>query len=345
MIVFNCLNVNDAIANVIPYLLTEGIEEKSRNGDVLVAPEPVVTVYHNPKEHVLFSPTRDANPFFHLMEALWMLNGNNNLDWPMRFNKRFGGYSDDDKVVWGAYGWRWRKFFGQDQLAMIIRELKLNPTSRRCVLSMWNGSNLGVVDHDFIESADDPEFYGRSDLYAAMHGGKDVPCNTHAYFDTRGGQVNMTVCCRSNDAIWGAYGANAVHFAFLLEYVAGAVGLPMGVYRQVSNNFHAYTDIYDRDKLSQIAVEAEANVSYFDRTVPLFKSADRDELDEEINNLVNRGESVYSTTFIAEVAGPMLEAWKLREEKEHLGALKIIVNMRDCDWKRATLEWLERRVK
>ena len=343
MIVFNVEGVNQAVAEVIPYLLREGLEVDSRNGKVLVAPEPVVTVYHNPKQHVLFSPTRDANPFFHLMEALWMLNGNYNLDWPMRFNKRFGSYSDDDKIVWGAYGWRWRKFFGHDQLKVIIEELKSNPNSRRCVLSMWNGSETGVLDEDFEDKVDQPEFYLHSDLYAAMHGGKDVPCNTHVYFDARGGKVNMTVCCRSNDAIWGAYGANAVHFAFLLEYVAGAVGLPIGVYRQMSNNFHAYTDIYNREKLEKIA--GESVVPYTERTVPLYKSADQDELDEEIANFVTKEEPVYSTTFISMVATPMLEAWKLREEKQFDESLNVLYHMLPCDWKIAAIEWAERRAK
>jgi hypothetical protein len=47
----------------------------SRAGDVLVAPHPVMSVTSIPTERVLFDPARDANPFFHLFESLWMLAG------------------------------------------------------------------------------------------------------------------------------------------------------------------------------------------------------------------------------------------------------------------------------
>ena len=72
---------------------------------------------------------------------------------------------------------------------------------------------------------------------------RDAPCNTHIYFDLIGGALNMTVCCRSNDMLWGAYGANAVHFSILQELIAHALNVEMGVYRQFSNNFHLYTDL------------------------------------------------------------------------------------------------------
>ena len=90
MKVINARNVNDALAAGLRYLWAEGIPETSRNGPVLVAPTPVTTVYSHPTERVLLSPTRDANPFFHLMESLWMLAGKNDIALPVQFNKRFG---------------------------------------------------------------------------------------------------------------------------------------------------------------------------------------------------------------------------------------------------------------
>jgi len=137
MKVIEARNVNEAVSLALPYLLEHGIQEQSRNGSVLVAPTPVMTVYHKPCERVLFSATRDANPFFHLMEALWMLAGRNDVTFPVWFNTRFTEYSDDGLTVHGAYGYRWRHWFGFDQLRTLIAELRRNPTSRRAVLSMW----------------------------------------------------------------------------------------------------------------------------------------------------------------------------------------------------------------
>src|SRR5437667_129280 len=130
-------NVNQCLSECLQWLLAAGVEENSRNGPVLVSPEPVMVTYTRPQERVLFSPLRDANPFFHLMEALWMLAGRNDVEWPAYFASNMRNYSDDGKIFHGAYGYRWRKAMSFDQLALIARELKANSESRRCVLQMW----------------------------------------------------------------------------------------------------------------------------------------------------------------------------------------------------------------
>ena len=72
---------------------------------------------------------------------------------------------------------------------------------------------------------------------------KDHPCNTHIYFNVRDNILDMTVCNRSNDMIWGALGANAVHMSILQEYIASHIGARVGIYTQFSNNLHAYTEV------------------------------------------------------------------------------------------------------
>jgi len=71
----------------------------------------------------------------------------------------------------------------------------------------------------------------------------DQPCNTTLYFRVYDQALDMTVICRSNDIIWGAYGANAVHFSVLQEYIAAAIDIPIGKMYQISNNWHAYTKV------------------------------------------------------------------------------------------------------
>ena len=95
-------NVSMALSYGLDMLFSVGVEEPSRNGPVLACPEPCIITYHKPAERVVFSPIRDANPFFHLMESLWMLAGRNDLAWPVQFNKRFKEYSDDGKSLAGA---------------------------------------------------------------------------------------------------------------------------------------------------------------------------------------------------------------------------------------------------
>lgn len=221
MITIGARNVNYALWAGANYLRHEGVQQDSRNGPVLRAPYPVTTVYERPDERVMLHPGRDANPFFHLYESLWMLAGRNDLAPLTAMVKNMANFSDDGgNTQPGAYGHRWRRHFGRDQLAWAIRRLKADPNDRRVVIQMYD------ADHD---------------QDAADNGGKDVPCNLMACptISTEG-RLDLTVFCRSNDMVLGAYGANAVHFSVLAEFLAAAVGVPLGRYFQVSNNFHGY---------------------------------------------------------------------------------------------------------
>lgn len=228
MKVIEASNVHAAFPAALRLLYEHGVERPSRNGPVLQAPCPVATVYTHPRERVIFWPERDANPFFHLYESLWMLAGRNDVAGPARYAKNMAGFSDDGLKFHGAYGWRWRNHFGEyshidqetnpmDQLDHIVNTLRQNPEDRRCVLQMWDPS---------------------ADL---SRQGKDLPCNLTATFQVNPeGALDLTVFCRSNDIVWGCYGANAVHFSFLLEYMAIWIGCPVGRYTQVSVNWHGY---------------------------------------------------------------------------------------------------------
>src|SRR4051812_37796218 len=70
-------NVNQAWPLAVRLLQSEGVPRESRYGPVLEHPEPVTTVYRKPWQRVLFDEVRDANPFFHFFESLWMLGGRN----------------------------------------------------------------------------------------------------------------------------------------------------------------------------------------------------------------------------------------------------------------------------
>ena len=90
MKVFEVRNVSEALPKVIEYLVYQGRRETSRNGDVFVAETPTCIVYNQPTEKVLFSPLRDANPFFHLLESIWMLSGCNDAKFLNYYVKDFG---------------------------------------------------------------------------------------------------------------------------------------------------------------------------------------------------------------------------------------------------------------
>lgn len=385
-------NVQEAYVLGLAALRRDGVWQDTRGGRALVHPEPVLTRYERPMERVLLDGVRDANPFFHLMESLWMLAGRNDVASLAPFNAGLKTYSDDGVSYHGAYGHRWRHHFEdgepysahqmgegptyQDQLARIIQLLRANPEDRRVVLSMWDPvTDLG-------------------------QDGADFPCNTQVYFRTRhaeAGQfiegtgrqrqsvLDITVTCRSNDAIWGAYGANAVHFSVLQEFVAAACGFWVGTMCQLSNNLHAY-----EDKLQEVGVPAmpvtwahggqmfryvpsiplglrmdgEPTDEYTAREVksmPFFSpcpDAPVAEIMQDIDNLWDficgfwaagetdlvrwTGSPLVQTEALWTVTHMVGAYWNFKKRQREK-ALDMAQNIPAPDWRRACVEWLERR--
>lgn len=328
-------NVHAALPEALAQLETCGVSRDSRNGEVVMFPEPVTTTYLKPLERVIFWAERDANPFFHLYESIWMLLGRNDVAGVAAYVPRMATFSDDGETLHGAYGYRWLRYFGHDQLLRIVAQLKANPDDRRCVLQMWDGA----------------EDLGRN--------GKDVPCNTQAVFAiTHEGALDMTVFNRSNDIIWGAYGANAVHFSYLQEWVACAIGVPVGVYRQVSCNFHAYKEVLEKVRsLGDYVVFPGTPVTNpYDQLEPCpypVMSVGIDEWRAQAAALLEEGANAIPLgnvdPWLRKVAAPVLAAWGAYKSphgdksSRMATARHILSHCEAADWKKACLEWLARR--
>jgi len=331
MFVLNVRNAHEGLWQGLHYLKFNGLEQESRNGPVVRADGPVSTVYHSPMERVVFWPTRDANPFFHTYEALWMLAGRNDVRSVARYVKQMMAYSDDGVTIHDAYGYRWRKHFQFDQLKKIIGILKRNPLDRQCVLEMWDAP---------------------SDL---DRGGKAVPCNLIATFQVDPfykNNLNMVMFNRSNDIIWGTYGANAVHFGFLLEYVSRNAGFKPGTYTQISVNYHAYKDQYDKN-IGIVTKYDDLNVPPFSypRWIPMPAEADAliegvlDSADNMGYPIVNYGTRLYDTDEWGSMMHRMMWAHQFYRAKELESALSVLRDAPDCDWTQAGKEWITRRIE
>jgi thymidylate synthase len=336
MYIVNATNVNTALTHGLTTLIQHGEKNDSRNGPVLSLPAPCITVYKKPMERVLFSNVRDANPFFHFFESLWMLCGRNDLDFMTHFVKRFSEYSDDGDVLHGAYGFRWREFFAFDQLTDLVTLLRRDPTTRRAVLAMWS-PNGDLVSSEGMGGINN----------------KDIPCNTHVYFDRRGDVLNMTVLCRSNDAIWGAYGANAVHFSMLQEYMAARVGCRVGTMYQFSNNLHVYAKVADEEKMRALR-ESERDLYTLERVKPSpLISISTVGWEEELAEFMDRtrdyqmitGSGIWTERFFANVAVPMWNAhvaYKQNDTEAMFNYASVIIA---SDWRVACIDWLTRRTE
>lgn len=338
MKVIRARNVHQILPEALYQLKVDHAVLDSRNGPVLMFKEPVTSIYERPAERVMFWAQQDCNPFFHLIESLWMLAGLNEVEPMAAIDENMRNYSDDGVTFHGACGYRWRHWFGYDQLALILMNLKANPKCSQ-VLSIWDAR------YDLRPYNEYPMI-------------KDLPSNIQAIFQiTMDGRLDIMVTNRSNDLLRQAYGANAVHFSVLHEYVARAIGVEQGIYRQVSANLHI-----DQNRLSRVEELAEMyrdsnahqDLLSFDpyqnglvKPYPLINGSLGD-WHEDLKMFWTEPEAVgFKDSFFRRVALPMTQAHAAFKNKEDpnrfASALAILERVKATDWKKAAIEWIMRR--
>jgi len=340
-------DINEALPRALPLLRAHG---KRHTADSLAnARETIewdgvfVTEWWKPQRNVLFDPVRDANPFFHFLESLWILAGRNDVRYLAHILPRMAEYSDDDDTFHGAYGYRLRHWpFVEDQIEEAIAILKRSPASRQVVLSIWN-----------------PQY----DLGTKT---KDMPCNDMLMLKLREGLLHLTVNNRSNDAVLGCYGANAVQFSNLLMYLAARLGCGVGSYFQVSNSFHVYTDnaywkwfdteyAKDPDYWHQPLHEARCKYAQLNTTDPNPFTNGIDYFDQDLasfflmaDEVISKGGGVlpqFSQHIVIRTAVSLWNALYWHRAKEPERARTEVWDIELPDWQCAAREWLGRRSK
>jgi thymidylate synthase len=279
-------------------------EERSRLGTVRVLDDPLTICNLNPRQRVLVGRQRNANPFFHMMEAIWMFAGAEN-DWITKFNSNMREYLEPSTNQFhGAYGFRWRRHFDMDQVETIIKMLEQGDRTRRAYLAIWDPC---------------------TDLDSRA---LDLPCNVGMAFRVQEDKLNGYVYNRSNDLIWGMLGTNIVQFSMLLEVIASCTGYRLGKLYQITCNPH----IYERHwPLFQDAINWEGdnaptislNVDSWDLWT---KDAEKF-LEEDVSGN-------YYHYWFTQVAIPMYRVYVFRDHS----ALKYIAA---TDWREAAEDWIK----
>lgn len=222
-------------------ILTLGTNIAPRNNEQTLEIRPSVLQFSRPINRMLFLNGRDINPFFLVVESLWILSGREEV-YPLDvYNSRISNFSDDGMFFHAPYGKRLRSFgksfknetylytrsyedeltkseFVQvDQLRGIYDILKVNKDSRQAVASIWNP----FTDLNYKT--------------------KDIPCNDTLFFKIRDGKLNLTIANRSNDFHWGLP-TNLFQFSTILEIMAYTLGVRVGEQTHLSDSLHIYLD-------------------------------------------------------------------------------------------------------
>lgn len=302
-------NVNQAYHHLMWVVDQYGVEVSTRNGVATTLESPVALSISRPHERVLFDAERNCNPFFHIVEGIWMLAGRNDVEFLDEFNSNMKTYSDDGRTFNAAYGHRWRKYFDYDQLEVAIDMLIKNPLDRRVVISMWDP----YVD------------LGSKSL--------DIPCNTQIMPRVRGKYLDMLTTNRSNDLVFGLCGANAVHLTMLQEFMAASLGLHVGEWHHVTNNLHVYERHYP-------LLRPQTPVTAYPATEVMVQSPIR--FHAECMLLCEGVTSGFMEPFMARTVSPMIRAWREYKGGEFEEAMLAMDRVWSEDWRKAGREWIIR---
>ncbi|MCP3899174.1 MAG: thymidylate synthase [Desulfobacteraceae bacterium] len=167
-----------------------------------------------------------------LKELLWFISGDtniNNLD-----SKIWNEWATESGSIGPMYGYQWRNWDGIDQLKETIINLKVNPYSRRHVISAWNVRNLpyeGVKPQVNVDN-------GKMAL---------APCHHFYQFYVRQGKLNLHFSMRSTDAFLGLP-FNIASYATLLIMVSNLVGLTPGILSYHGVDIHLYMNHIEQVK-------------------------------------------------------------------------------------------------
>ena len=156
-------------------------------------------------------------------EQIWFISGARRpADFLRDFTKIWDSFTNPADVVTVAYGYRWRKHFGRDQLGALVRLLKKDPSSRHGVVVTW-----------------DPGEDGLGGTRRA-----NVPCPYSFTANIIGGRLPLHNIVRSNDMVLG-FPADVAGFALLQCILAQKLGVVPGVYSHSISNAHVYDNQLD----------------------------------------------------------------------------------------------------
>ncbi|MFA6095392.1 MAG: thymidylate synthase [Candidatus Paceibacterota bacterium] len=156
-------------------------------------------------------------------EQIWFISGSRKPEDFLRdYTKIWDEFTNPNDVVTVAYGYRWRKHFGRDQLGKLVELLGRDPSSRHGVIVTWDPSADG--------------------LGGAQK--KNVPCPYTFTVNIIGGRLHMHNIIRSNDFILGAP-SDVSGFALLQCILAQRLGVTPGIYTHTISNAHVYDIHYE----------------------------------------------------------------------------------------------------
>ena len=153
-------------------------------------------------------------------ELLWFLKGETNTRY-LKENKVsiWDEWADENGDLGPVYGYQWRKWPSPDgsidQISKVIREIKINPSSRRLIVSAWNVGQLSFM--------------------------KLPPCHAFFQFHVIDGVLSCQLYQRSADVFLGVP-FNIASYSLLVLMMAQVCDLKPGEFIHTLGDAHLYVN-------------------------------------------------------------------------------------------------------
>jgi len=164
-------------------------------------------------------------------ELLWFLKGSTNVSYLQENGVRIWNEWANEKGELGPiYGHQWRNWNsdGVDQINEVIETLKINPDSRRMLVSAWNPSVLPNPNLSFAENI--------SNQKAAL-----PPCHAFFQFYVSNDKLSCQLYQRSADVFLGVP-FNIASYALLTMMVAQVCNYKLGDFVHTFGDVHIYSN-------------------------------------------------------------------------------------------------------
>ena len=232
-------------------IMRDGVREKNqRTGHETIAIPGMHFSIDIEKEGFPLLTLRKIPIKMFVAEQIWFISGARKPeDFLREFTKIWDSFTNPADVVTVAYGYRWRKHFGRDQLGLLVKLLKKDPSSRHGVIVTWDPSEDGL-------------------------GGTrkaNVPCPYSFTVNIIGGRLHFHNIVRSNDMFLG-FPSDVAGFALLQCILAQKLGVQPGIYSHSISNAHVYDHQIEaveellRRKADHPAIKISLPKNTFDRS-------------------------------------------------------------------------------
>src|SRR3990167_11300604 len=213
------MKFDEIYSNIVGNILKYGIVEKNeRTGHETKALPGIHFTTDIEKDGFPLLTLRKIPIRMFVAEQAWFISGSRKPeDFLRNFTKIWDSFTNPADVVTVAYGYRWRKHFGRDQLGLLVELLKKDSSSRHGVIVTWDPAQDGLGG---IKKA-------------------NVPCPYSFTVNIIGGRLHLHNMVRSNDMMLG-FPSDVAGFALLQCILAQKLGVGVGVYSHSISNAHVY---------------------------------------------------------------------------------------------------------